>query len=158
MADRLDEIRARADAATPGPWGVWTSMDNTRDILSEAEHPAVPLAGLYGRDGSEHPTAGEDADADFIAHARSDIPYLLDRLATSEQEAARLRERLAAILACTTAGATRWPMIASGQGRAFALACLEADALLAGHDDATEALGATTAPEAERAGPDGGAG
>jgi hypothetical protein len=91
MADRLDEIRARADAATPGPWGVWTSMDNTRDILSEAEHPAVPLVGLYGRDGSEHPTAGEDADAEFIAAARSDVPFLLDRLAASEQEAARLR-------------------------------------------------------------------
>jgi hypothetical protein len=88
-----------------------------------------------------------------VVGAETDIPYLLDRLVASEQEVARLRDRLAAILACTTAGATRRPMIASGQGRAFALACLEADALLAGHDDTTEALGAATAPEAERAGP-----
>jgi hypothetical protein len=45
-------------------------------------------------DGSEHPTAGEDADAAFIAAARSDIPYLLDRLAASEHEAGRLRAAL----------------------------------------------------------------
>jgi hypothetical protein len=154
MADRLDEIRARADAATPGPWGVWTSMDNTRDILSEAEHPAVPLAGLYGRDGSEHPTAGEDADAEFIAAARSDIPYLLDRLAASEQEAARLRaERDAANaryaeqvqrLQAAIEQAKEYPCPACGHR--LMVAC--------GHD----ALGATTATEAERAGPDGGNG
>jgi hypothetical protein len=115
MADRLDEIRTRADAATSGPWGVWTSMDN----------------------------------AAFIAHARSDIPYLLDRLAASEQEAARLGAALRHY----------------GQhDEACHIARCQYDeqqnVLPGSHCGCglLQALGATTAPEAERAGPDGGAG
>jgi hypothetical protein len=47
MTPHESEIRACRDAASSGRWIVWTSMDNTRDILSEAAHPAVWVAGLY---------------------------------------------------------------------------------------------------------------
>lgn len=49
---RLDEIEARLSAATPGPW--------TRTQWEE-EQPDVPW----------------DADAEFIAHAREDVPALV---------------------------------------------------------------------------------
>lgn len=51
-AKRLDEIEARLSAATPGPW--------TRTQWEE-EQPGVPW----------------DADAEFIAHAREDVPALI---------------------------------------------------------------------------------
>jgi hypothetical protein len=67
---RLDDIKARVAAATPGPWevidligsrpaaaSVWTDEDGDHDVcLSEETSPA---------------------DAAFIAHARTDIPDLL---------------------------------------------------------------------------------
>ena len=65
MADRLDEIQARVEAATPGPWE-WDS-----DLC-------VMLAGYEGQD----PVVGvrlspRSFDADFIAHSREDVPFLL---------------------------------------------------------------------------------
>lgn len=65
--ERLEEIQARVDAATAGPW----------------------MAFVEGRDHSSGSsfirTAGEDieltgastGDLDFIAHARQDLPLLL---------------------------------------------------------------------------------
>lgn len=60
----LEAIRARKDAATPGPWdapllgGVWTDDDGGGWITTDAE----------------------DANAEFIAHARTDIPDLLEAI------------------------------------------------------------------------------
>ena len=60
---RLDEIRARVEAATPGPW-------TTKTL---------------------HTTL---ADADFIAHSRADVPFLLNLVAslTAERDALSLVE------------------------------------------------------------------
>jgi hypothetical protein len=87
-------------------------------------------------------------NAEFIAHARSDIPYLLDRLAASEQEAARLRAALGR--------ADGFMHVVS----ANILESLPDDVRQAINDlarirraEIQEALGATTATEAERAGP-----
>ena len=60
MNDRLQEIRARLDAATPGPWYVrsgWVALNNLNyDVI---------------------PVGHNDADADLIAHAPADIAWLL---------------------------------------------------------------------------------
>jgi hypothetical protein len=104
MADRLDEIRARADAATPGPWHRPRSGQRDRLVLTRLAvgrgHLALvgcrPSGERYAPEG-DHARFGE-ANAAFIAAARSDIPYLLDRLGASEQEAARLREALRAVV------------------------------------------------------------
>lgn len=74
--NRIEEIRAREQAATPGKWyeDGWALWDDESD-----EYVAL------------HDTS---ADAQFIAHAREDIPYLLsevDRL-TSEIEQYRQQE------------------------------------------------------------------
>lgn len=67
---RLEEIKARADAATPGPWDT-----NGYTIFS------TPLEekGFYLGDICFVESV-DNNDLEFIAHAREDIPYLLDML------------------------------------------------------------------------------
>lgn len=64
--NRIEEISARATAATPGPW--YTS----------------PLGEVYSGTGMSNDTLVADealtADALFIAHAREDVPDLLGLL------------------------------------------------------------------------------
>lgn len=68
---RLDEIQARLDAATPGPWvpgydAGWTvdegAYPNGREIAAMTDQEAD-----QGR-----------ADADFIAHSREDLAALVE--------------------------------------------------------------------------------
>jgi hypothetical protein len=62
-------IRARLSAITEGPWSRHGS-----DVHAPGDQ--VPL--VRGRDGSAIVRAQADADADFIAHAPSDIAALID--------------------------------------------------------------------------------
>lgn len=65
-----DAVRARCDAATLGPW--WSlPIDDGGSYL--CRNPHVSGTGLAEID--------RDADATFIAHARTDVPALLDELA-----------------------------------------------------------------------------
>lgn len=75
MTDRLDEIRARAEAATPGEWigsstpsGRKYGVISIRELTGEA-YPIAVLSGKYAR--RRHP------DTQFLAHAPTDIDYLL---------------------------------------------------------------------------------
>ena len=72
---RLDEIRQREQAATPGPW--------LADVLTDAgNRPVVVLPDPDDDDradllfAADAPQATED-DAEFVAHAREDVPRLL---------------------------------------------------------------------------------
>ena len=87
MTDRLEEIRQRAEAATPGPW---VAYGNTVDQEKTGWHQVVgtELTGLPYMTYERLTTKNEDAT--FIAHAREDIPYLL-------AEAERLRIALASV-------------------------------------------------------------
>jgi hypothetical protein len=77
----LDTIRRRCDSATAGPW---KSFIEGRDHLSgdsfiqtgDTERSDIYLSGAT------------DADQDFVAHARLDIPRLLREIARLK----RLRE------------------------------------------------------------------
>ena len=104
--DELDAIEARANAATPGPWS-WDRFDDV--TIPPEDYPAcgaTVLAELVERDGEhwimtpvEVTMQGLDpnetdceteceafavwitqADADFIAAAREDIPRLVAEL------------------------------------------------------------------------------
>jgi hypothetical protein len=79
--DRVAEIRQRTEAATPGPWnldGPWWHGDGSPVHLITAgdERTAVAI---------EPPHDDKPSDATgnllFIAHAREDVPWLLDQLA-----------------------------------------------------------------------------
>jgi len=84
-ADVLGEIEARANAATPGPWAwegesgdSWPQSDNslvTAYVPDGREWPESILSG-WGYDASGI-SVEKDADGEFIAHARTDIPALL---------------------------------------------------------------------------------
>ena len=63
--NRLNEIEARANAATPGPW----EADGSAHVLTAGDTPTF-VARCADPDESD---AGV-LDAEFIAHARTDVP------------------------------------------------------------------------------------
>ena len=67
----LEQVRARAHAATDGPW-----QRHGSDIWVEGS----PDPLLRGRDGSAEVRRQADADAEFVAHAREDVLRLLGLL------------------------------------------------------------------------------
>ena len=71
--DRLTEIRQRTEAATPGPWDSKTNR--------HPECNGEPWGWISGASGNItwSGSAGK-ANADFIAHSREDIPYLLSEV------------------------------------------------------------------------------
>ena len=73
MSDRIAEIKARCEAATPGPW----YKGNDTLVMKTESHAVV--CDTRAR-----------SDAAFIAHARDDIPDLLAELerVTAERDAA----------------------------------------------------------------------
>ena len=76
---RLDEIKARAEAATPGPWDVLQyEARTTCDVIGDR----IVV------------TQVRKADAKFIAHARTDNPWLIEQLEAKDAEIERLRAAL----------------------------------------------------------------
>lgn len=86
--EQLREIEARHEAATPGPWR-HTFKDCLYYMSSEfIDREDDPIGvGLITSDINQHNAElyATDADMEFIAHARADIPALL-------AEVRRLRE------------------------------------------------------------------
>lgn len=76
--ERLDEIEARCEAATPGPW-------RNRDLL-----------GVLGRpeDGVQICGGCTNDNRDFIAHARQDIPALIAAVRERDARIAELEKDL----------------------------------------------------------------
>ena len=81
--NRLDEIEARANAATEGPWewegeakAEWEIGANS---LVPSRRPDDPVLYGYGYDASGIEVK-TPADAEFIAHARTDVPWLLEQV------------------------------------------------------------------------------
>lgn len=96
---RLEEIKARCDAATAGPWkregfGTLCYVSKTHGDkgmmictprLSSVLGDILPL--------ETEPTQ-KTVDANFIAHARTDIPALVDGVEELQTENERLRSEL----------------------------------------------------------------
>jgi hypothetical protein len=106
----LDAIQARAQAATPGPWGVYDGGDHANiganlatlsrsTWRSDCEIAEIDAETYVDSNLCPH-DEGEDAeawaaqqaldDAQFIAQARTDVPALLARVQELEAENARL--------------------------------------------------------------------
>jgi len=75
---RLEQIREREQKATKGPW----------------DHDGIAIRS-EGKETFDWKIPSDSVDADFIAHAREDIPWLLYQLATTRAkgEAEARRER-----------------------------------------------------------------
>jgi len=69
-AQRISEIEARLNAAAPGPW---RAMIEGRDHSSGSSCIVTATNGI-DLDGAS------DADIDFMANARQDVPYLISEL------------------------------------------------------------------------------
>jgi hypothetical protein len=92
--DRLAEILARADKATDGPWFVEAHQPTlTRRVVSD-DHMLDASLGYLGN--------SNQADAAFIAAARTDVPRLVAELVEA-------RARLAAVLAACDAADQQHP-------------------------------------------------
>ncbi len=102
-AVRLAQIRARADAATPGPWHrVGPPWNNDVPFVIAGHHDPRVGRFICDLDLIFSDEAAEDrdhvADGEFISHARQDVPDLLDEvLRLTEVE--RQRDVLEAALA-----------------------------------------------------------
>ena len=141
--DRLEEIEARAEKATPGQWRLWSRGEPITDPAW-----AAGKVGCCGIGPFDKPVISQwagygyisPADEDFLLYAREDIPWLVDQLRAARAEAERMREALAKFAAFDCAFATHEGEIhcPDDEGR-FCSSC-----------DARNALSASV-PEKERA-------
>lgn len=101
MSD-LEAIKARAEAATPGPWDSRRSeWADDPDLMTVDGEPAGDPWWVHHDGWIDADDTGlfmSEADAAFIAHARTDVPALVaeverlrDVVAALEAENARLR-------------------------------------------------------------------
>ena len=79
--EQLAAIKARAEAATPGAWGI---EHVERRIWAGSER----VCFLFGQDRRQNENNGV-----FIAHARKDVPALLAEVERLRAAVGRLRER-----------------------------------------------------------------
>ena len=77
---RLDEIEARANAATEGPWAPWKDQDGAKHmqglLMVGNADAVIPEGELWVEDVDINPIAHTYTpwDREFIAHARTDVP------------------------------------------------------------------------------------
>ena len=82
---RIEDIKARVAAATPGPWNADVSEPDDVTVWTEPDPRWVANVGNWARQNPDFAAADQlrqaveasAADAAFIAHARTDIPDLL---------------------------------------------------------------------------------
>ena len=77
-------IKARAEAATPGPWR-WNKGE--KSLVLYADNPSV--RSIIGKKGG-----GTVQDMTFIAHARTDVPWLADYALALRARLLELGEKL----------------------------------------------------------------
>jgi hypothetical protein len=98
MLNLLDEIKARCDKATPGPWitgdGSKITHYNGKDtVLTNSSTYVVTNRATYPDD--KYFNDQVYANMDFIAHSREDIPTLIAEVERLTAENAKLREESA---------------------------------------------------------------
>lgn len=76
--DRLTDIKKRLLATTPGVWGVVEQNDDGDWIVSGADGTYIAQTSYDGLSVTTRETCR--GDAEFIAHAKEDIAFLLEKL------------------------------------------------------------------------------
>lgn len=77
----LQEIKERCEKATPGPWGLDTWKNNLM-VIATANCKIVVASRMQIR------------DAEFIAHAREDIPKLLREIEELKKQIEELKRQI----------------------------------------------------------------
>lgn len=95
--ERLAEIREREQAATPGPWrthdGFVPAGGYVATVLSGEGNATEPRAWLptFSNDTGSPMARNVEADAEFMAHAREDVPALLAHIVELEADRTEAR-------------------------------------------------------------------
>lgn len=97
----LAAIEGRANTATPGPWGAyWGNRigrgveilgDGSGSLVSATQDVAEIPDDRCDWDDEDAVEVSSEADAEFIAHARQDVPALVARVRQLEAELGELR-------------------------------------------------------------------
>ena len=93
--ERLVEIRGREKAATQGPWRAKSEAleaDECGNVTAAMTYVSTNDKGICILYGRGHDDANTQGDAAFIAHARQDIPALLDEVERLRAENERQKE------------------------------------------------------------------
>ena len=85
MIDRLTDIETREQAATKGPW--W----NDSHEIYQGAWEISGLSEWVGETCDPADDAKSKANAAFIAHARADVPWLIDQLRQARDLAAEMQ-------------------------------------------------------------------
>jgi hypothetical protein len=86
-SERLAEIEARANAATNGPWYADVTRYHRRPASEQEVVVATDTMSIVRLSGSKGFHEEAMPDAEFIAHARQDVPWLLARVRELEAAA-----------------------------------------------------------------------
>jgi hypothetical protein len=86
MTDRIAEITAQCEAATPGKWE-WNN-----NVLCAPDPYGVVLKPFYDDDTGKVSICIFSNDAEFISHSRENVEYLLAENAQKDAEIARLQD------------------------------------------------------------------
>ena len=84
--NRLNEIEARANAATEGPWAPWKDQDGAKHmqglLMVGNADAVIPEGEMWVEDVDINPVAHTylPEDREFIAHVRTDVPALVAAL------------------------------------------------------------------------------
>ena len=90
---RLNEIRARAEAATPAPWDVSEGNPNQFYICHNG-YPFINITWWSESDQSVEARANRKNNALFTGHARQDVPDLLDEIVDMRKQLQAANERI----------------------------------------------------------------
>lgn len=86
--ERRQQIRARADATTPGRWyyvpGIPRQTGDSYNVWAAQGLVASTFTSAFLREE-------DDRNGEFIANSKQDVPDLLDEVERLEAEVARLR-------------------------------------------------------------------
>lgn len=96
----LDAIRARCDAATPGPWKVQDHDGWYWVVVKDDDEDDGWMSDAVFDDGSagaEYAATCKPHDREFLVAARTDIPALLAYVDELEREIAELKARIATL-------------------------------------------------------------
>ena len=103
--EEIAEIKARHEAATPGPWTGKIEPQRYPEC-DDADLPGIVRmsSGVEIACIDERYEDGQDYEADtsFIAHARTDIPHLLQEVDALKAENCELRVEIALVKRQTT--------------------------------------------------------
>lgn len=92
---RVKEIEARAERATPGPWGTTSKCPIHDRCLWIRAIDGEKTNGVWGHFGLDGATID---DMRFIAHAREDVPWLCQVVRQLVAQCAAMREALETFL------------------------------------------------------------